>query len=73
MAWCNADRAPDRRVNVIFRTSPEGRERLKATAAAHGVSVQTYLEALAFGQPLGADRPSGRTPRAAQTELPLTG
>lgn len=70
MARSNADRAPDRRVNVIFRTSHEGRERLKQRAAAHGVSVQTYLEALAFDLPLGSDRPSGPTP---QRELPLTG
>lgn len=70
MARCNADRAPDRRVNVIFRTSSEGRERLKAIAAARGVSVQTYLEAVAFDQPLGSDRTSGPLP---QTELPLTG
>lgn len=70
MTRYNADRAPDRRVNVIFRTSAEGRERIKALAAAHGVSVQTYLESVAFGLPLGSDRPSG--PRN-QAELPLTG
>lgn len=70
MTRYNADRAPDRRVNVIFRTSSEGRDRLKAIAAAHGVSVQTYLEAVAFGQPMGEDRPSGPI---VQTELPLTG
>jgi len=70
MARSNADRSPDRRVNVIFRTSHEGRERLKRRASEHGVSVQTYLEALAFDLPLGKDRPSGPSP---QGELPLTG
>lgn len=70
MAHSNADRSPDRRVNVIFRTSPEGRKRLREIADSHGVSVQTYLESVAFGIPLGTDRESGPT---RQRELPLTG
>lgn len=68
----NLDRAPDRQVNVIFRTSREGREEIKARANARGVSVQTYLESIALGRPLGADRPSGPTMPRNQ-ELPLTG
>ncbi len=70
MVNCNADRSEDRRVNVSFRTSAKRRAELGVIAASHGVSVQTYLEAVAFGQPLGSDRLSGPTP---QRELPLTG
>lgn len=66
------DRSPDRSVVVVFRTSPQGREELKAKAANLGVSVQTYLESLAFDLPLGEDRRSGPAPQP-QLELPMTG
>ncbi|XAS74805.1 hypothetical protein V3G39_00025 (plasmid) [Dermatophilaceae bacterium Sec6.4] len=70
MAKSNADRSEDRRANIIFRTSVARREELRAIAASHGVSVQIYLEAVAFGQPLASKRSSGPRP---QQELPLTG
>jgi len=68
----NTERALDRRVNILFRTSEEGRAELRARAAAHGVTLQTYLESVAFGRPLGTDRHGGRPPQS-QEELPLTG
>ncbi len=70
MARNNADRSLNRRVTVLFRTSPAGRAELKARAQAHGVSLQTYLEAVAFGRPMVPDGPSGPTSRQG---LPLTG
>lgn len=66
----SADRAEDRRAPVIYRTSRERRERLKARAAEQGVSVQVYLDALLWDEPLAPDRVSG--PKR-QMELPLTG
>ncbi len=65
-----ADRAADRKANIIYRTSVERRARLKERAAAHGVSVQVYLDALLWDEPLAPDRISG--PKRQQ-ELELTG
>ena len=61
-------RAAERRATVIYRTSLERRARLKELAAAHGVSVQVYLDSVLWDEPLGRDRKSG--PRAQQ-ELPI--
>lgn len=69
----NSERAADRRVNVLFRLSEEERQELRDRAAAHGVSMQTYLESVALGRPMGQDRPGGRPKRKPQQELPLTG
>lgn len=66
----SVDRAADRRANIIYRTSTERRERLKARAAEHGVSMQVYLDSILWDEPLGPDRVSG--PKR-QMELPLTG
>lgn len=68
----NTERAHDRRVNILFRVSEEERQELRSVAAAHGVSMQTYLVSVALGRPLGRDREGGR-PRKRQEELPLTG
>jgi len=65
-------RADDRRAPVIYRTSFERRDRLKSLAAERGVSVQTYLDAVIWGEPIGEDRRPGRQSREQQ-ELPLTG
>lgn len=66
----SADRADDRRANIIYRTSTTRRAMLKARAAEHGVSMQAYLDSLLWDEPLGPDRISG--PKR-QMELPLTG
>lgn len=66
----SADRADDRRASIIYRTSQERRDRLKARAAEHGVSMQVYLDSILWSEPLKADRVSG--PKRQQ-ELPLTG
>ncbi|RHW43740.1 MULTISPECIES: hypothetical protein [Dermacoccus] len=63
-------RAEPRRATVIYRTSLERRDELKALAAEHGVSVQVYLDSVLWNEPLGKDRPSGPQ---RQQELPLTG
>lgn len=63
-------RAEPRRANVIYRTSLERRDQLKELARAHGVSVQVYLDAVLWNDPMGKDRPSGPQ---RQQELPLTG
>lgn len=65
-------RGQSRRVNVAFRLSIEDRAHLQATAAAHGVSVQTYLERVALGRWDAQDLPSGPIKRH-QGELPMTG
>lgn len=65
-------RADERRASVIYRTSLERRNKLKAMAAEHGVSVQTYLDAVIWDEPFGKDRRPGPQARG-QEELPLTG
>jgi len=69
----NSERSVHRKVNVLFRLSEEERQELRDRAAAHGVSMQTYLESVALGRPMGQDRHGGRPKRRSQQELPLTG
>lgn len=65
------NRAQDRAVNVAFRLSREERDTLRATAASHDMSVQSYLEWKVLGRKVPGRRPSG--PTRHDTELPMTG
>ena len=67
------DRASDRAVAVQLRISEKDRDDLVARATEHGMTMQGYLEYLAFGRITG-HRKAGRRPNSLKdTPLPMTG
>ncbi len=69
MAAAHLNRSDLRSVSVAFRLSREDRDELKRRAAEQGISVQAYLERVAFGRLEATDLPPGPARPHAQEEL----
>lgn len=72
MAADNVNRSNARRAGVMMRVTVEEREELRAIAKSHGLSVQAYLEMVAFNRPDVHERKSGR-PRTDPELFTMTG
>lgn len=60
MASDSINRSKERSAVVMIRLSRERRDELKSIAREHGLSVQAYLEMVAFGDPNIEERKPGR-------------
>ncbi|WP_414819926.1 plasmid mobilization protein [Serinicoccus sp. CNJ-927] len=73
MASGATHRAPGRTAVVTLRLSPEDRALLNQMASDRGLSMQSYLESVAFNREVPPRRPSGPVRRSQDEELPMTG
>ena len=67
------ERSHDRSTQIKFRLSRQRRERLQQLAADQGVTVQAYLEAKAFDEPLRELSPSSRKPHQNERLFDIAG
>lgn len=72
MASDNVNRSKARSAGVMMRVTVEERDELHAIAKSHGLSLQAYLEMVAFNRPEARERKPGR-PRTDPELFDMTG